>query len=316
MKTMKTIIQLTILLFLTTACNEDSSGQDEIQHLESTYKPEFLQVDNGVIKVKVDLTRGGAISYLSNSGSINSLINIYDEGRYVQQSYYAGSGVDRSSDGQSPSWSPWPWNPIQVGDAFGNRAQILDYKKDGNEIYVKCVPMLWDMNNEPAQAEIEQWITLDGNVLNVRNKLTCFRTGTTYGEDILRDQELPAVYPISELKNLYCYDGTSPFTNDLVSNLPTVNLSSGFWGRYSDISEHWMAFVDDDGNGLGVYNPTCNSFLAGMTGTPGSQAHDPSTSYIAPIKQETLEANTVYDYNYYIILGTVNEIRSKIYELN
>ena len=275
-----------------------------------------LSADNGVIKVMLDLTRGGAINYLSLSGNNRNLVNIHDEGRYIQQSYYAGNVLDRTDEGQAPNWSPWPWNPIQVGDAFGNRAEILDYQQTNDTLYVKCIPMLWDMNNEPAEAEMEQWTILKNNILEVHNRLTCFRTDSIYGENILRDQELPAVYPISALKNLYTYIGGSPFTNDTLSNPPVVNLSSGFWGRYLGVSEHWMAFVDNDMNGVGVYNPQCNYFLAGMAGEPGYESQDGSTSYIAPIKKEILNKNSIFDYTYYIIIGTVEEIRAKVYELS
>ncbi len=284
--------------------------------MHAQVQPTALSADNGVIKVKLDLTRGGAINYLSNSGDNRNLVNIHDEGRYIQQSYYAGNVLDRRNEGQSSGWSPWSWNPIQVGDTFGNRAQILDYLQNGDTLYVKCTPMLWDMNNEPAEAVMEQWTILNDNVLEVHNKLTCFRTDTIYGENISRDQELPAVYPISALENLYCYIGGVPFTNDSLSNPPVVNLSSGFWGRYLGVSEHWMAFVDDTKFGMGVYNPQCNHFIAGMAGDPGHEALDGSTSYIAPIKNEALNKNSVYDYTYFIIVGTVEEIRTKVYDLS
>lgn len=134
----------------------------------NTQTPKELVADNGKLTVKFDLTRGGAISWISNSGSQRSLVNIADEGRYIQQSYYAGKSLDRKADGQSPNWSPWAWNPIQVGDAFRNRAKILDYKQSKDTLYVKCIPMQWDMNNRPAEAEMEQWTFLNGNVLTIR----------------------------------------------------------------------------------------------------------------------------------------------------
>ena len=285
-------------------------------HINLSAQPAGLSVDNGIIEVKLDLTRGGAINYLSRSGENRNLVNIHDEGRYIQQSYYAGNALDRRSEGQSSSWSPWTWNPIQVGDYAGNRAKILDYRKNDDTLYVKCTPMLWDMNNKPAEAVMEQWTILHGNVLEVHNKLTCFRTDTIYGQHILRDQELPAVYPISALEYLYGYIGASPFTNDSLSNPTVVNLSSGFWGRYHEVSEHWMAFVDEHRRGIGVYNPQCTYFLAGMSGNPGHEALNAATSYIAPIKTEALSKNSVYDYSYYIIVGTLEEIRTKVYELN
>ena len=273
-------------------------------------------IDNGLLTLKLDLTRGGAISYLSLSGSSRSYVNIADEGRYIQQSYYAGKRLDRKADGQSPSWSPWSWNPIQVGDAYHNRAKILDFQKNGNTLYVKCIPMQWDMNNRPAEAEMEQWTTLEGSVLKVRNRLTCHRTDMLYGDSISNSQELPAVYPISALKYLYTYLGNIPFTGAPMDSLAVKNLSSGFWGNYKNVSEHWMAFVDANHWGMGIYNAGCDNFLAGMAGKPDGEATSGSTSYIAPVKKEILYKKCVYEFEYYVIIGTLTEIRSKVYDLH
>jgi hypothetical protein len=287
------------------------SAQSSIKNLKKTE----LVSDNGVLKLKLDLTRGGAISYISLSGTDRNLVNIHDEGRYIQQSYYAGKRLNRQKEGQNPSWSPWSWNPIQVGDSYKNRAKILKYKVRGNKSYVKCIPMLWDMKNMLAEAEMEQWNTLDSNVLKVHCKLTINRTDSLYGENKQNDQELPAVYPISALSNLYSYIGNTPFTKDTLSNLKVVNLASGFWGRYPNISEHWMAFVDSNKRGMGVYTPICKSFLAGLAGKPGGEFNDESTSYIAPVKKEILNKTSVFEYDYYIIIGSLEEIRAKVYQL-
>ena len=276
-----------------------------------------IELNNDTLHLKLDLTRGGAINYISKSGSTRSIVNIADEGRYIQQSYYAGKTLNRVADGQNPAWSPWSWNPIQVGDSYRNRAQILEHSKSGNTLYVKCIPMLWDMNNKPAEAEMEQWTTLTGNVIKVHNKLTCHRTDSIYGEGIKNGQELPAVYPISALKNLYSYFGELPFTSAPLDNPKVVNLSSGFWGRYEGdmVSENWMAFVDNNLWGMAVYTPVCTNFLAGMAGSPGFEAKDGSTSYIAPGMQMILNKNTVFEYDYFLIIGNLNQIRSGIYAL-
>jgi len=272
--------------------------------------------DNGKLNVKFDLTRGGAISYISVSGSSRNLVNIYDEGRYIQQSYYAGKSIDRKAEGQSPKWSPWSWNPIQVGDEYKNRAKILDYKQSGDTLYAKCVPMLWDMNNKPAEAVMEQQTILFGNTLKVHCRLTCSRTDTIYGEGNMVDQELPAVYPISALSRLFAYTGDKPFTNDTLSNIKVCYLQDSFWGKYPNVAEHWMAFVDSSNWGMAVYNPRCTFFCAGIAGKPGFESTDGSTSYIAPIRQEALLKNSVYEYTYYIIIGSLDDIRTKVYELN
>lgn len=280
-----------------------------------TQTPKELVADNGKLTVKFDLTRGGAISWISKSGSTQSLVNIADEGRYIQQSYYAGKSLDRKAQGQSPDWSPWAWNPIQVGDAFRNRAKILDYKQSKDTLYVKCTPMQWDMNNRPAEAEMEQWTFLNGNILTIRNRLTCHRTDQIYGDSLVRNQELPAVYPISALKNLYMYEGDTPFSNSPFKKFEVKNLSTGFWGRYEQVPENWMAFVDDTHFGMAVYNPLCTMFLAGMAGVPDKDANDMSTSYIAPIRNEILYKNSVYEYEYYILIGDLALMRKQIYAI-
>ena len=159
-------------------------------------------------------------------------------------------------------------------------------------------------------------IALKQALLKVHNKLTCHRTDQIYGDSIFNDQELPAVYPISGLKNLYTYLGTAPFTNAKLDNPSVVNLSSGFWGIYPAVTEHWMAFVDNNLWGMGIYNPLCDKFLAGMAGSSNGEATDGSTSYIAPVKQAMLTKNCVYEYDYYVIIGTLSEIRSTVYKLH
>jgi len=273
-----------------------------------------LTADNGIIKVKLDLTRGGAISYISSSGSNVNLVNIYDEGRYIQQSYYAGTPVNRQAEGQNPSWSPWKWNPVQAGDSYHNRSKILSYWQHGDTLYTKCIPMQWDMDNMPAQAVMEQWNILDSNAIKVHCKLTCERTDSIYAENIADDQELPAVYPISSLDNLFTYIGNSPFTGDSLNNPTVVNLSSGFWGRYSNVSEHWMAFVDSSNWGVGVFNQDCSTFSAGVAGSYGGDSYSNSTVHVSLKKQVILNKNSVYEYHYDLIIGTVEQIRQYVYK--
>lgn len=295
--------------------NSATSGTIKLDQISIELKPEEFGLNNGTIHLMQDLTRGGAISYISKSSDTRNIVNIADEGRYIQQSYYAGNSLNRQAEGQSASWSPWSWNPIQVGDYARNRATIITSEKTATSLYVKCTPMLWDMNNKPAEAIMEQWTTLDGNVIKVKNKLTCLRTDNLYGENVLRDQEIPAVYPISALNNLYSYFGTSPWTNAVTDNPAVIYLSSGFWGRYNSVTEKWMAFVDDSQWGIGVYSPSATKFLAGMSGSTGGEATSASTSYIAPVRQERLMKNSVMEYEYFLVIGTLSEIRSKIYQI-
>jgi hypothetical protein len=295
--------------------NAATSGTILLDLFAIEARQEDFELKNEYLHLKQDLTRGGSISFISKAGTTRNIVNIHDEGRYIQQSYYAGNSLNRQSEGQSPSWSPWPWNPIQGGDYARNRAPIITSEKTATSLYVKCTPMLWDMNNKPAEATMEQWTTIEGNVIRVKNKLTSFRTDNLYGENILRDQEIPAVYPVSALKNLYSYFGSSPWTNAPMDNPAVVFLSSGFWGRYNTVTEKWMAFVDDNQWGIGVYSPAATKFLAGMSGSAGGEATSASTSYISPVRQERLMKNSVMEYEYFLVVGTLSEIRTKIYQI-
>jgi len=281
--------------------NNIVSGNVKIYQIE--FLPfEFIGIDNGTIHLRFDLSRGGAIAYISKSGVDRNIVNVYDEGRYIQQAYYAG----KDTTTQSTVWKSWAWNPIQAGDTYGNRAQMLDYSLSGDTLlYTKCIPKLWVMNNKPAEAIMEQTTVLKNNVIKVTNKITCKRTDTIYGEGIPRNQEQPAVYLISALKNLYLC------SNDTLRK-QTVSKSPDPWGEYYNNLKNWMAFVDDNQWGLGVYNPNCTTFGAGLSGQFGCEAHDASTCYIAPIKQEAFNKNTVYEYTYYLVIGDLNKIRSDI----
>ena len=288
--------------------------------LLSKQKNDCLEIKNKFLTIRQDLTRGGAICFVSRKGQDRNYVNIFDEGRYIQQSYYAGKSINRQGEGQSPFWSPWPWNPIQVGDYKRNRAQILENRKHGKTTYVKCIPMLWDMDNCPAEAEMEQWTTIKRNTIHVRCRLTCHRTDTIYGYDTDNHQEIPAVYPISSLNHLYAYRGDKPFLSEPLDSIGVEELIFGEnghgWGRYDDIPERWMAFIGDDGWGIGVYSPSAEFFWAGRyKPSRKGEAGDEATSYIAPVRTQHMSRDSVVEYEYYLLFGNVEEIRRTVYEL-
>lgn len=283
-------------------------------------EPQHLELANGALTVRQDLSRGGAICHISQNPHGTNLVNIADEGRYIQQSYYAGQVVDRRAQGQGEAWSPWAWNPIQVGDYRRNRAKIVEASATDSTTYVKCIPMLWDMDNLPAEATMEQWTTLHGNTLHVRNRLACHRTDTIYGPARRASQEIPAVYPISTLCRLHAYTGNRPFTGDTVSELPVVQLKmnadggGGTWGSYKHVPECWMAFATTDGaTAMAVYTPSATKFLAGRAGTEtDGTEHSTATSYIAPLRTESLGPDATMEYEYWIVVDSLPAVRTTI----
>ena len=272
-------------------------------------------LDNGMVKVGIDLAKGGSITYLSKSGTNDNLINNHDLGRQVQQSYYSGPvPYDPPNNGTNgwtgnPGWTNWPWNPIQTGDSYGNPAQILAYANDGQTIYVKCRPMQWALNNLPAECTFESWLSLTGNVVVVSNRLLNARTDTTQ-QFSARHQELPAVYTIGRLHRLFSYASNEPFTRGALTNFPTIPPPWLYWRA----TESWAALLDTNNWGLGVYHPDAVLFVGGFAGTPGSGGpNENPTGYMSPLHQEILDSNIEYTYSYQLILGTLTEIRDWVY---
>ncbi len=99
-------------------------------------------LDNGTIRLGVDLNLGGSITYLADADDRINIINNHDWGRQIQMSFYSGP-QPFTPDGKQPSktWAGLGWNPIQSGDYASNRSSIVEHRNDGKSIYVKCVPM-------------------------------------------------------------------------------------------------------------------------------------------------------------------------------
>lgn len=266
-------------------------------------------LDNGIVKVGVELTKGGSITYLSKSGTQDNLINNYDLGRQIQQSYYSGPQPYNPSNNTSPNWPNWPWNPIQTGDCYGHPSLVLAHTNTGQRLYVKCRPMQWALNNVPGECTFESWITLAGNVVTVSNRLLNFRTDTAE-QFTGRDQELPAVYTIGRLYRLFSYTGDAPFTGGALTNFPIVPPPWIYWRA----TESWAALVDATGWGLGVFHPGAVRFAGGFAGPPGGGGpNDDPTGYVSPLHVEILDSKIEYTYTYHLILGTLQEIRDWVY---
>ena len=272
-------------------------------------------LDNGQIRLGVDLELGGAITWLSRSGSKDSVINVHDWGREIQMSFYSGP-VPFSAEGQQPhsAWTHLGWNPIQAGDVARNRSRIVAHSNDGKTITVRCIPMQWPLANVPGDCEFESRITLEGNTAEVTATLRNHRADRT--QYPARHQELPAVYTVGTLHRLITYTGDQPFTGAATTTIvksPAEQQRTKFpWASFA-ATETWAALVDDQGWGLGLWAPEVHDWLGGFVGKPGSGGPaDAATGYLAPVRFEILDHDITYAYRYVVILGTLAEIRARV----
>ncbi|MDT8303468.1 MAG: hypothetical protein RQ760_18455 [Sedimentisphaerales bacterium] len=275
-------------------------------------------LDNGNIRVGINIELGGSITYLADAKEKTNIINNHDWGRQIQMSFYSGPNPF-TPNGKQPSktWAGLGWNPIQSGDYAGNRSGVVEHRNDGKVLYVKCVPMQWPLDDEPGECTFETWIQLEKNTALVRSRINNKRADKTQYSG--RGQELPAVYTNGPWYRLMSYTGERPFTGDKLSRFRKR------WTSFADVdgdpwenwlaTENWAALIDDNNWGLGVFKPDTYSFKGGFFGVPGKGgSKDAPTGYISPIQAEILDHNIQYEYEYRLILGTLDEIRRYVYE--
>ena len=277
-------------------------------------------LDNGEIKIGINLDLGGAITYLSKSGSNENMINSHDWGRQIQMSFYSGP-VPFEPNGRkaAPEWSLLGWNPIQAGDCYRNRSKVLALKHTKGSLYVKCIPMHWPHDNVPGESTFETWISLEGNTAVVRSKINNHRDDKTQYAG--RSQELPAVYTNGTHYRLFTYTGNAPYTGgDLHQvtkvwdmNVSDIGVAGGPWDHWY-ATENWSALVNDDNQGVGIWSPGTFTFSGGFAGVPGAGGpEDSPTGYISPVRREIIDHNIEYAYDYVLIVGSLDEIRSHVY---
>jgi len=279
-------------------------------------EPNVSFLDNGAIRLGVNLNAGGAITYLSKSGDKNNLVNNWDWGRQIQMSHYSGPVPYRVPGKEPfPAWRDLGWNPVQAGDHFRNPSKVIAHKNDGKSIYVKSIPMQYALDNVPAECTFECWISLKGSTAEVHSQMVVNRPDKT--QYPARSQELPAVYTVGTLYRMMTYTGDKPFSGDkLIQVGRSEEEKKKFpWSGPLLATENWSAMVNDRDWGIGIWEPSCFNVSGGFFGEPGKGGTlDTQTGYICPTQVEIIDHNITYSYRYVLIVGTLKEIRKHVYD--
>lgn len=152
-------------------------------------------IDNGVVKLGADMTRGGSIGFFALSAAgdgdvgklekagptASNVVNCHDMGREIQLSFYGGPRVYNPPTAAYPNGAcdklfggvPWPWNPIGAGDVDGNHGQILEFSRltpsppepglpfsSAVGYHLLTRPLQWACHNVSCDCTFEQNVTL------------------------------------------------------------------------------------------------------------------------------------------------------------
>ncbi|MDR2041055.1 MAG: hypothetical protein LBP98_01900 [Tannerella sp.] len=292
-----------------------SCSQQPKTEAPEAYSP-MHYLENDRIKLGIDLRIGGAVTYLSDrdNGGMN-MINSADWGRQIQLSYYSGPWPYIGPEGEKPAenWAGLGWNPIQSGDAGGNRSKVIEFEaRDSKTMFVRCVPMQWPHTaGVPGDCEFECLYTLEENVITLEATIINKRTDHTPYRAC--GQEMPAVYTNGAWYNLVAYLGDRPFSGQPVTRIVAKNDGKGWPWVHFYTPENWVALLDDNGKGIGVFQPEVMTFNGGfhpgdaLKGSGGEK--DGQTGHIAPVGMQILDHNIRWTYKTHFILGTVDDIR-------
>lgn len=256
---------------------------------------EWTFLDNGRVRLGVNRSAGGAIGWLSESGASENLLNHYDHGRYVQQSWYG------DEDGSDWNGKPWRWNPVQGGGWRGEPAETLEWRADSPAtLYAKTRPRHWATGQPVPDVIFEQWIALEGPVAKLRFRMA-YSGEKSHAP---RHQELPAVFVNGRHTTLVHYAGEAPWTGgEVARSVP------GWPNEGRKITENWAAFVDPaTERGVGVFVPVANEITCYRFGQPGGKDE---CSYFAPVKTLAVTAGMTFEYEVFLTAGTVAEMRER-----
>ncbi|MBL9131783.1 MAG: hypothetical protein JNG86_11320 [Verrucomicrobiaceae bacterium] len=246
----------------------------------------WLYIDNSHLRLGVNLAAGGCIGWLSRSGSSENVLNAYDVGRYVQQSYYG------DADGSDWDGKPWRYNPVQGGSWKNEPAEVVETKSDATSLYAKTIPRHWATGVKTPECVMEQWLRLDGDVARLKFKMTYS------GEKahVPHHQELPALFVEPRFDTLAFLDAQ----NEL------VRLQPGFPNEYPRVAGSWCAWIDSNNKGIGLHMPHTRQITCYRVRN-GNKA---DCSYLAPIQTFALKPGLVFEYEVALALGTLEQIRA------
>lgn len=265
---------------------------------EPADRDDIVFIDNGHLKLGVKKSSGAGIAWLSASGSERNLINHFDRGRLVQQSYYG------KEDGSLWNKQPWRYNPVQGGDWKGRGAKVLELKVETTSLYAKTLPRHWASGKELEETSMEQQIELRDDVVHIHYKFS-YRGSETHP---VHDQEIPAIFLEPDLETLVLYDGDKPWSGD------HVHRSKPGWPNESrKMTEHWAAYVDKDDFGLGAYVPVAEQLTCYRFGN--GDAKKGACSYFAPLTRFSIKPGLDWEYDVYLTIGKIEQIRERFESL-
>ena len=318
-----TIVALCLAGAVLAACSgkeEKTEGKTFVQ--KDTSWPEAgmtnkTYINNGIVQLGVDLDRGGGVFHFSTKKTKKNLLNHFDNGRLVQQSYYG------EVDGSTWDGRTWRWNPIQGGGWQGPGAEVKEKTIGEDYLKISSYPVHWatcqSLKDECLMTE-EIWL-IDNYAKITYSFSNNGPAAKRHNEK--RDQELPAIFCDYNYHYLSFYNGSKPWTGDkLTTVMPHYLDEKDSNGNTIPIdsferTEEWAAYTDQGGKwGIGVYTPATTRMSAYLVQVQSAGPTGPSCSYFSPHDYMVINPGFTCSYDVYITIGSLDEIRETFYKIH
>ena len=302
-------------------------------------------IDNGTLRVGVDLTVGGVVAYIYSSGnnSYNYVNNPFwgngnlDKGRQLQYMVYASPDGSVVANGEGPyeeagqSTRYWRgrsqngtrgtpgsadygasigYNIVEGGDEGQNgvSGDVLTYHNQNNVIYTKGNGRQWDMDNIPGKVDIEKWVHFVAgysNVFRVHYRITMKRTDSPWGS------RFSFRYAPQELPCFYTHPDFRTYKYCQGQPYTNAGLNSrtggpGINSNSVETTENFIIAQRPDGRCIGLIGDF-GRFNTGNFDDAAYVNHDPNLHFDP--------TNAVIEGDNYVVIGTEAEVRAFYYSL-
>ncbi|GAB3550153.1 hypothetical protein GCM10027577_28820 [Spirosoma fluminis] len=306
-------------------------------------------IDNGSVRIGVNLSVGGALDYLSWGGGKNDVNGPtwgdssppgkMDAGRQLVWSWYfypdgsppeAGGEGHYTENGQSTEQIKGPGkvsignNPVEPGDEGHNPnySSVLGFSNANGELYTKVRGMQWDLRNVPGQCLTEKWISHDPNAakgFRIHARLSMQRSDPYASHyPTPRQQEGPCAYFIGDYNHFFvCYG--QPYTNAPLTEYVIDNQTHTNQGVKYSTEPAIMACKANGDECIILYAPHSGRYTAGVFGQPlggpaiNAESINDNSGYISASPMLSADPNRVYDFDAALYKGTRNECRAWLY---
>ena len=248
-------------------------------------------LSNKSVKIGLDEKKGGAICHISKSSSDENIINTWDCGRLIQQSYYG------SPDSSKWNGNPWVWNPVQGGSWNDAPSEIIEFKKiSDREAYVKTIPRNW------GGCELCNDVIMESSVKLLNNGKISVRCTMRYSgtkQHMLRHQEIPACFVKARFSTLVYRDKT---TKQVVNVIPH-NLTPGVDNIRKNADARWVGYMDPQTKETIFIQSSKATLLTAYRVDIPTNPPESNCSYFAPLMVHAIKGPCVISYEYTISLS-------------